>query len=51
MLGTEQVFSAYSGTVHHRLIYGLQNHALNLLHETFLRDYLLIAAEREDIPI
>ena len=30
MTGTEQVSSAFSGTLHHQLVYWLQNHAFNL---------------------
>ena len=45
MTGTEQVASAFSGTLHDQLVYRLQNHAFNLPHASFSKDPLLIIAE------
>ena len=51
MTGTEQVASAFSGTLHHQLVYRLQNHAFNLPQASFIGDPLLVIAEREDVPM
>ena len=50
MTGTEQVASAFSGTLHHQLVYRLQNHAFNLPQASFSGDPLLVIAEQEDVP-
>lgn len=50
MTGAEQVSSAYAGTLHHQLIYRLQDHGLNLPQTGFSGEPLLITAERQDIP-
>ncbi|KAF3442860.1 hypothetical protein FNV43_RR16778 [Rhamnella rubrinervis] len=47
MVGVELVSIAYAAILHHQLVYRLQNHALNLPYESFLRDPFLIATKKE----
>ncbi|KAF3452105.1 hypothetical protein FNV43_RR08202 [Rhamnella rubrinervis] len=49
MTGAEHVVIAYAGTLHHQVVYRLQNHALNLPGPSLQGLPLLITTERDDI--
>ncbi|KAH9704985.1 hypothetical protein KPL70_011692 [Citrus sinensis] len=48
--GTEQISSAKMATLHHQLVYRLQNHALDLPTPDNHSDALMVLAESDQIP-
>ncbi|KAH9792435.1 hypothetical protein KPL71_004118 [Citrus sinensis] len=48
--GAEQIFSAKIATLHHQLVYRLQNHALDLPTPEHHSDTLMVLAESDQIP-
>ncbi|KAH9782950.1 hypothetical protein KPL71_009129 [Citrus sinensis] len=48
--GTEQISSAKIATLHHQLVYRLQNHALDLPTPEHHSDTLMVLAESDQIP-
>ncbi|KAH9698136.1 hypothetical protein KPL71_023897 [Citrus sinensis] len=48
--GAEQIFSSKMATLHHRLVYRLQNHALDLPTPQTSTDALMILVDSETIP-
>ena len=48
--GTEQISSAKIATLHHQLVYRLQNHALDLPTPEHHSDALMVLAESDQIP-
>ncbi|KAH9763370.1 hypothetical protein KPL70_001145 [Citrus sinensis] len=48
--GVEQIFSAKIATLHHQLVYRLQNHALDLPTPEHHSDTLMVLAEYDQIP-
>ncbi|KAH9716800.1 hypothetical protein KPL71_021582 [Citrus sinensis] len=49
--GAEQISSAKIATLHHQLVYRLQNHALDLPTPEHHSDTLMVLAESDQIPI
>ncbi|KAH9750675.1 hypothetical protein KPL71_013962 [Citrus sinensis] len=48
--GAEQIYSAKIATLHHQLVYRLQNHALDLPTPEHHSDTLMVLAESDQIP-
>lgn len=49
--GIEQIATAISASLHHQLVYRLQNHSVNLPYDSFTGLPAIITMEREDVLV